>query len=303
MSGEALREGTARLFRSVRAGRTWLREAALVGEAPAVPGCITLKQGDAGLPVFMIPGAPGSVLQLAPVASELTVPLSVYAVKPRGFEEGEIPFERLEDMADYNIGVIKSVHPGGPYVLVGYSVGGLIALEMARRLLDAGHQVRLVVLLATYPSRRVWPVRCHLGILARQTGRSIRTLRRISPSGAARWLADRTRSLGWYLHECGVRWLPVPPMVPEGVSPASRRLHLASVNAGETYRPKLYGGKVVFLQPKQLTNLEPRAPGQVWRRFLTNFEVRRVAGSHLTMVECDAASTAAELSRCLAEAG
>jgi thioesterase domain-containing protein len=65
----------------------------------------------------------------------------------------------------------------------------------------------------------------------------------------------------------------------------------------------LYGGKVVFLQPKQLTNLEPRAPGQVWRRFLTNFEVRRVAGSHLTMVECDAASTAAELSRCLAEAG
>jgi thioesterase domain-containing protein len=86
------------------------------------------------------------------------------------------------------------------------------------------------------------------------------------------------------------------------VSPASRRLHRASVYAGEDYRPAPYGGKVVFLQPSELNNLEPRAPSRVWRRYLANFEVRQVPGSHLSIVEDDAASTAAALSRCLAEA-
>lgn len=298
---EALREGTARLFRSVRAGRSWLREVALE-KAPVLPGCIAMKSGNEGPPIFMIPGAPGSVLQLGPVAAKLDLPYPVYAVKPRGFDEGEEPFARLEEMADYNIEVITKVRPQGPYLLVGYSVGGLVALEMARRLVAAGHKVPLVVLLDTYPSRQRWPLLCHLDILLRQAGRAILALRRNRSTPTARFVMDRTEGLRWYLSQCRIRGFTPPPIVAEGVSPASRRLHLASVNAGDDYRPLPYDGRVVFVQPAEINNLEPRVPGQVWGRLLKHLEVRRAAGSHLTMVEADAASTAAELSVCLAEA-
>ena len=72
---------------------------------------------------------------------------------------------------------------------------------------------------------------------------------------------------------------------------------------GEAYRPAPYAGKVVFLQPENTTNLEPRAPSQVWRKYLSEFEARRVPGSHLGIVEDGAAATAAEIGKCLAAAG
>jgi acetoacetyl-CoA synthetase len=299
---EARREATARLFRSVRAGRSWLRDAALAQKGPPVPGCITMKAGDDGPPLFMIPGAPGSILQLGPVAAQLAMPMPVYAVKPRGFDEGETPFERLEDMADYNIGIVTAVRNSGPYLLIGYSAGGLIALEMARRLRAAGHEVPLVILLDTYPSRQVWPLYCHAAILVRQIVRSLLALRRYPLARAAHFLSERVHTLLWYLSQCGVRGIAMAPLIPEGTSPASRRLHQATVSAGEDYRPSPYEGKVVFLQPRD-SNLKPRSPGQVWGRFLPDLDVRQIPGSHLTAVETDAQSTAAVISRCLDELG
>ncbi|MBV9828682.1 MAG: alpha/beta fold hydrolase [Alphaproteobacteria bacterium] len=299
---EARREATTRLFRSVRAGRAWVREAALNQNTPPPAGSIMLKPGDDNVPVFMIPGAPGSVLQLGPIASNVGWPGPVYAIKPRGFEEGEIPFERLEDMADYNIGVIAGIRPNGPYILIGYSVGGLIALEMARRLAAGGNEVPVVVLLDTYPSRQLWPLHLHIAILARHVSKSIWGLRRYRLSRATRYLSDRSQTLRWYLAQCGVRGMRAAPLIPEGASPASRRLHQATVSAGEAYCPARYAGRVVFLQPHDKGNLKPRSPEQVWRRYLPMLEVRRIPGSHLTLVETDAASTGAAIARCVTDA-
>jgi hypothetical protein len=58
----------------------------------------------------------------------------------------------------------------------------------------------------------------------------------------------------------------------------------------------------VFLQPYDTGNLKPRSPEPVWQRFLPNLEVRQIPGSHLTMVEADAGSTAAAIARCVEEA-
>jgi len=303
MSGPLAQEAAARLFRSVRAGRLWLRSRESMGEVSEVAGCVTMKRGNNERPVFMIPGAPGSILQLGPIAAALTVPMPVYAVKPRGLEEGETPCERIEEMAEYSIGVMRAVQATGPYLLIGYSAGGLVALDIARQLSAAGDEVPLVVLLDTDPSKKIWPFRCHIEILLRQTIKRIWELRRYTPSQSIHYVSDWTRSLLWYLATSGVKLVATPPIIPEGVSAASRRVHQASVNAGEDYRPSHYSGKVVFVQPDEVPNLEPRDPAQVWRRFLSDLEVRRVPGSHMVMVETGAAETAAEISQCLAHAG
>ena len=44
--------------------------------------------------------------------------------------------------------------PLGPYILIGYSFGGLIALEMAQRLTEEGKQVALLTFVDTYPAIR-----------------------------------------------------------------------------------------------------------------------------------------------------
>jgi acetoacetyl-CoA synthetase len=293
---------TAQLFRSVRAARGWLRSGAASGGAAAITGCVLMKPGDGEPPAFMLPGAPGSILQLGPIAAAMPIPAPVYAIRPRGLAEHDLPFEHLDEMARYAVGLMREVRPEGPYLLIGYSAGGLIALEMAQQLTAAGHAVPLVVLLDTYPSREVWPLTCHLDILARQALKALWSLRQGTLRQVSGDFSRRLRSLFQYLTASGLKLVEPPPLVAEGTDAASRRVHVATYNAGEAYRPRPYGGKVVFLQPAETPGLEPRKPRQVWGRFLSDLEIRRVPGSHLRMVEDGAAGTAAEISRCIAKA-
>lgn len=287
-------EAAARLFRSVRAGRKWVR--ARAGDGRHAGACVPMKAGGDAPPVFMIPGAPGSILQLGPVAAAMTGDCPVYAIRPRGLEEGEAPCETLAEMAEYAIAQIKALRPRGPYLLAGYSAGGLVAMEMAQRLTAAGDTVPLLVLLDTYPSRATWPLRCHAEVLGRQACRALLALMRTGPRSLLVEIGRRLRSLAGYLSASGVSVLPPPPLVAEGVSAASRRVHVASYHAGEAYRPASYGGKVLFIQPAEIPDLEPRRPGQVWHGLCSDFTVCRVPGTHLGLVDDGAAAAAAAIS-------
>jgi acetoacetyl-CoA synthetase len=302
MTDQTVQAGTAQLFRSVRAARAWVQAGIAKLESSPVAGCVTMKPGTGKPPIFVLPGAAGSILQIAPLASALAVPAPVYAVKPLGLEPGETPCGNLAEMAEHAIGVMTTVQPEGPLLLIGYSAGGLVALEAARRLKAAGRDVPLLVLLDTYPSRETWPFACHVEIIVRQAFRAVWTLRRLTLRQAADDVARRLRSLLLYLAASGLKLVTPPPLVAEGSDAASRRVHLATYDAGEAYRPLPYAGKVVFIQPEFIPNLEPRAPRRVWGRFLSDLEIRRVPGSHLGMLDEGAAAAAAEISRCLAEA-
>jgi len=50
--------------------------------------------------------------------------------------------DRVEDMAALYLEHLRAVQPQGPYFLGGYSFGGLVALEMARRLVERQEEVR-----------------------------------------------------------------------------------------------------------------------------------------------------------------
>lgn len=297
-------QAAAQLFRSIRAGRSWLRAHGTAAIAPNAGALVPMNSGGRGWPLFMIPGAPGSILQLGPLAVEMPARMPVYAIKPRGFDGVDMPCETIRDMADHGIAAIRGVRPAGPYLLLGYSAGGLVALEMAHLLTAAGHAVPLVVLIDTYPGRRFWPLGCHVEVLGRHALRALWALRRYSLAGAWRETRRRLGTLANYLAASGVAGLPTPPVVAEGTSAASRRVHLATYIAGEAYRPARYDGRVMLLQPDQVFDLVPRSPVRLWRRFLGNSDVRRVSGTtHLGMVEDGAVATAAAIRECLTRAG
>ena len=65
-------------------------------------------------------------------------------------------------MADCYVNAITEVQPHGPYLLSGMCFGGLVAVEIARRLAERGEPIGLLALLDSYPHPRHWPLRQRL---------------------------------------------------------------------------------------------------------------------------------------------
>jgi thioesterase domain-containing protein len=73
----------------------------------------------------------------------------------------------LESLAAHYVDEVRRIQPVGPYQLLGHSLGGLIAFEMARRLCAEGEGVTFLGLLDThtpsaYAERRRLPLRRQL---------------------------------------------------------------------------------------------------------------------------------------------
>src|SRR5262249_52982882 len=70
-----------------------------------------------------------------------------YALQAAGLDEGQEPLDRLEEMAARYAEAIRTVQPEGPYHLGGWSLGGLVAFEMARQLTEQGYEVATLAVL------------------------------------------------------------------------------------------------------------------------------------------------------------
>jgi thioesterase domain-containing protein len=76
------------------------------------------------------------------------MPNEMWAIGDRDFGR-PTGFNSIEAMADHYITLIKSVQSEGPYVISGYSMGGLVALSMADKLTKAGEIVKHLIIFDT----------------------------------------------------------------------------------------------------------------------------------------------------------
>ena len=73
-----------------------------------------------------------------------------YAFFHQGEDGRPLPHVEVKDIASNFIRELKIVRPQGPYMLSGFSFGGLVAYEMAQQLIQNGDDVALLVLMDTY---------------------------------------------------------------------------------------------------------------------------------------------------------
>jgi amino acid adenylation domain-containing protein len=86
----------------------------------------------------------------APLAAHMPSGTAVYALQARGMDgDGELPSSVPDMAADY-VRQVRTVQEHGPYRLLGYSLGGIVAQEMAVQLQAAGEEA-LVVMMDSYP--------------------------------------------------------------------------------------------------------------------------------------------------------
>ncbi|MEP5152392.1 thioesterase domain-containing protein, partial [Planktotalea sp.] len=118
---------------------------------------VPMHEGAAGgkTPFFLVAGMFGNVLNLRHLAHLLGADRPFYGLQARGLYGDQEPHRSIEDAARDYISELREVQPAGPYMLGGFSGGGITAYEMARQLEEAGEQIDLIVLLDTpLPVRR-----------------------------------------------------------------------------------------------------------------------------------------------------
>jgi thioesterase domain-containing protein/acyl carrier protein len=74
-----------------------------------------------------------------------------YGVQAHAPENGLTPDRQIETMASDYVQAIRGFQPVGPYFLGGWSMGGVIAFEMARQLQQQGQQIAMLSLIDAHP--------------------------------------------------------------------------------------------------------------------------------------------------------
>ena len=118
-------------------------------DAPARRFVVDMGGRDEATPFFMVAGMFGNVMNLRQLAQRLGADRRFYGLQARGLFGDDPPHEDFADAARDYLAEVRQVQPHGPYLLGGFSGGGLIALEMARQLHEAGEEVAQLVMLDT----------------------------------------------------------------------------------------------------------------------------------------------------------
>ncbi len=124
-------------------------EATAQEDSPGFTHLVALHKGESGSkpPFFLVAGMFGNVLNLRHLALMLGRDRPVYGLQARGLIGDAEPHRRIEAAAADYIAELKQVQPDGPYLLGGFSGGGITAYEMAQQLTAMGDEVAQLVLL------------------------------------------------------------------------------------------------------------------------------------------------------------
>ena len=175
---------------SIDAETTVARLAARLFAPAQACSLVPLATGGHGRPLFLFHGVQGHVVEYQALARHLAPDHPVYALRfPSIADRRPVPW-RIPDLADLYAAQIAAAQPQGRLVLAGNCMGGLLALETARRLRAAGADPAPPVLIDTaFPSGLVRRVLLHAAALAR--GRPDESPSHEALSGSRAGLAGR----------------------------------------------------------------------------------------------------------------
>jgi amino acid adenylation domain-containing protein len=230
------------------------------------------------IPTIYVQSGAGGMLALRKFGAVLGPDQPLYGIQAlidQEIEAGGIG--GVPEIAAQCMAALREAQPQGPYILVGHSIGGHVAYEMAAQLEASGEKVLLLGLLD--------PAGPHT---LRWRGRTIARALELTGLGAeprregahrVAWSAVK-RQVGWRLH---------PGRNGDGAegggSPDRPSLWMRNLRAIEqSYQPPRYGGRVVAYTTAENT----RYTGSTtlgWDRYVDGpLTTRRVPGDHVSML-------------------
>jgi acetoacetyl-CoA synthetase len=248
-------------------------------DEPRLSSIIELKGGTKEPPVFLLHGMGGNVFEFFEFVRHVQTCRSIYGIQARGTDGFDEPCKTVDEMARFNLSEIRKLQPHGPYFMIGYSLGGLVALEMARYLTESGESIALLAMVDSYPVLRYVPLAQLFGVYARKIRRRLESLSRQSSN------ANRVDQASDKLN----------------LTPAMRLVRDCAARGLRDYVPRYYAGTVQFVRA-QVSLHFPRNATAVWSKLVHRFEVETVSGDHQEILTKYSDQLATILSRYLREA-
>jgi acetoacetyl-CoA synthetase len=260
-----------------------------------LPPLVLLKEGSEEPPLFITHGLGGSVIDFFQVVKHIRTSHPIQGMQAKGIDGTEGPFDRIEDMAQFYLDAIRQVQPIGPYLLAGYSLGGLVTFEMAQRLTATGEKVALLAMLDSYPDIRYLSLAQRAFLLTRLATRRATTTMKLPMSEALSLIIQPSH------RHAGTPRLSYKPPINVPLSPAMQRARECAYSALNSYQPRYYPGKIKFVRAETPTDF-PSDPRAVWAHLAAEFEVETVPGDHLGIMTTHFESLASVISRYVREA-
>ncbi len=265
---------------------------------------VPMHSGEGGpkTPFFLVAGMFGNVLNLRHLAHLIGSDRPFYGLQARGLYGDEDPHRDLREAARDYIAEMRQVQPHGPYMLGGFSGGGITAYEIARQLTEAGEEVVALVMLDTpLPVRR----RLTTGDRARI---QLQELRKNGAGYLFKWAKNR---IAWEIEKRKPR---------DETAISSQQFHDTEIEAAfmesvASYPLQKWDGPLTLFRPP-LVGKWQLASGQLihheryylsddndWTDWAPRLEVFEVPGDHDSMVlEPNVRVLAAQLKDCLEHA-
>ncbi|MFD5070978.1 alpha/beta fold hydrolase, partial [Streptomyces sp. NPDC058369] len=117
---------------------------------------LPLRTGGDRAPLFCVHGAGGLSWPYASLLKAVSAEYPLYGLQARGLDAKEPIATSVEQMAADYVEQIRRIQPAGPYHLVGWSFGALVAHEIATLLTGAGERVALLANLDQTPYDDSW---------------------------------------------------------------------------------------------------------------------------------------------------
>jgi thioesterase domain-containing protein len=289
---------------------------------------VEIQAGDSKQPFFCVHPLGGNVLCYFDLARHMGSDQPFYGLQAVGLNgEESLRDTGVESIAAQYIEALRSVQPEGPYALGGWSMGGVVAFEMAQQLLAQDQKVsKLVLLDAWAPGGKRGPMpndeqrflarfAFNLGLSFKQLTVPLDQIGQLEPDEQLTYVMDLAKS---------------SEIIPSNMTlPYFRRLFnvfKTNILAIRSYEPHLYAGSITLFRAGERFNPQQASPswGQTILRGIKRngaeqraggkdgangwaalaaegVDVREVPGDHYTMLRKPHVEVLAEqLKDCLA---
>lgn len=281
-----------------------LLDTAHVMETQPFSSLVPLNPGGARPRLYCIHHGYGDLTGYHDLVRRLGEDQPVYGLQARGIDGNEEPLETIEAMAAHYVAEILALQPKGPYHLTGFSLGGVIAFEMARQLQEKGHRVGLLALLDTYAP--IFFQKGEKGGLLSEIASVAADLPKVAPGSRWRYAVNKSKVAGHRLKGLFHRPEEGPEMPEEEnrIREAIRKVELAARRALENYQPSQYEGRAVVFRAQDHEIVPGYDPVLWWSEVITGgVEIQQVPGNHHAILsEPGVGLLAGQLRLCLNDA-
>lgn len=233
----------------------------------------------------------------ASIAGLSRVEATYYGLRIKALESADAGLT-VETLARQHLDAIRAITPHGPYTLLGYSFGGLVAYELAVQLQQAGEEVALLGLFDTpHPGfhAALSPVEFEVALRVYRADRARKYWTNLKTGRIDRLARDalvyagkKLRPLSWHMARLVGKALGRKRLT------ASPELRVDAM--WHAYRPPPFDGRLLLIRAQGRDAEFAGDPTMGWQKSaLRGVDVKFASGSHESMMAAEHAMQLAEM--------